>query len=41
MIYRFGDCELDEERRELHRAGQRVAQLMPAKLIPGKSSPGR
>ncbi len=25
MIYRFGDCELDEERRELHRAGQRVA----------------
>jgi DNA-binding response OmpR family regulator len=25
MIYRFGDCELDEERRELRRAGQQIA----------------
>ncbi len=25
MIYHFGDCELDAERRELRRAGQRVA----------------
>jgi len=25
MIYRFGDCELDSDRRELHRAGMPVA----------------
>ncbi len=25
MIYRFGDCELDDERRELRRAGRQVA----------------